>query len=344
MNWKAKMQIPRIRWLALIAVLLCAGCRMASGPRPEILKPVIHQAEALQTPGSTIRICTYNVENFSDGVDDDDEDKGIQRNPAIAAQHAADIAANVAEINPDVLILQEVEGLAALELLNTRLPQPYPLAFVTRFKNSGGRVDKLNMAVLSRLPLENVRGIGFDRVAGIVRPPRGLLSLELVMAPDRRLLVYGVHLKSNYGDMERNRARRAKALELLREDAELRMQMLAHVAWEVLLLGDMNVDPANAEFNGDPSLVPLADWVDLWAGRPIEERMTLPTRHGDPTKLFPAACFDRAYVSPALAAPPWVAQPPQSLKRGVDTNNALSQPGVNGHVSDHYPVYLDLVM
>ncbi len=48
---------------------------------------------------------------------------------------------------------------------------------------------------------------------------------------------------------------------------------------------------------GDPSLKPLSDWKDLWRGRPLAERTTLPTRYGDPKLEFPPACFDRLFAS-----------------------------------------------
>jgi hypothetical protein len=103
------------------------------------------------------------------------------------------------------------------------------------------------------------------------------------------------------------------------------------------------VDPDQEQFATDPSFSSLSGWVDLWRGRPVEERITLPTRVGDPTLLFPPATFDRFFVSASLQEPPWVAGRPYVLQQGVDTNNVLSLPGENGHVSDHYPVYLDIV-
>ena len=34
---------------------------------------------------------------------------------------------------------------------------------------------------------------------------------------------------------------------------------------------------------------------------------------------------------------------PVSIQRGTDTLNNLTQPGFNGHISDHFLVYVDLM-
>ena len=96
------------------------------------------------------------------------------------------------------------------------------------------------------------------------------------------------------------------------------------------------------------TLEPLAGaFVDLWRGRPIEERTTIPTRHpgpdGDPLMVFPPAAFDRIYASKNLGgAAPWRVGSPQAIQKGADVENNLTPPGVDGHVSDHYLAYVDL--
>ena len=85
--------------------------------------------------------------------------------------------------------------------------------------------------------------------------------------------------------------------------------------------------------------------MDLWAGRPLEERITIPARRGDPDLEFPSACFDRMIVSPALTRAPWKVGKIEVLPRGVDTENVFSRVGENEiHASDHYPVYVDIAL
>ncbi len=284
-----------------------------------------------------IRIASYNLENFRDGFEDPPE---FSENRV--AGHAKGAAAIIAKINPDVLVLQEVENKYALRLLNNTLAEPYLSGYITFFRFSWGDVDPLNIAVLSRIPLKQVRTIRFSRTNGAVRPVRGLLTFEIDAGPHHRLLVYGLHLKSNFGDAHRNQLQRQRALEILDADARNVLRNDPENEYEVVVIGDTNVDPDNAQFAKDPSFTPLSAYLDLWHGRSIEERTTCPTRVGDPALLFPPACFDRVFVTTNLMTAPWIAGPPHVLQEGTRTNDVHVLPGDEGHVSDHYPVYFDV--
>ena len=222
------------------------------------------------------------------------------------------------------------------------MAKPYPFACITRF-GSGNEARLLNIGVLSRVPIAGLRELDFSAMKGQGRPPRGALNFYLDLGDGRRLLVYGVHLKSNFGNRYKNISQRINALDLVRKDAEAIRRKNPDITWEVLVLGDMNVDPDAPEFERDPTLRPLKDWVDLWHGRPLAERITLPTRYGDPALVFPPATFDRFVVSPELREKPWVAGAPGVIQEGVDTQNVLTLPGEKNHVSDHYPVWVDVV-
>jgi endonuclease/exonuclease/phosphatase family metal-dependent hydrolase len=284
-----------------------------------------------------LRISTYNLEHFGDGKDD-----GPSNTLELARAHAQGAAAIIDQINSDFAIFQEVENPAALRLLNQSLSRPYPFGYMTEYRDKKGELDPLNIAVLSRVPLKNVREIAFDSMSKATRPPRGVLVVQVDLGHGHELLIYGVHLKSNYGDAARNQAQRIKAMEIVRADFEQMKARNPKVHWEAVVAGDMNVDPDTEQFRADPSLTPFKDWNDLWRGRPIEERATCPTRYGDPALVFPPAAFDRMLVSPEVAKTPWVASPLTALPMGTYTNQITVLPGQNGHVSDHYPVYLDI--
>ncbi|HOW97965.1 MAG TPA: endonuclease/exonuclease/phosphatase family protein [Kiritimatiellia bacterium] len=333
--------------VVLVAVALAvsrdagaAGFRRMSGEVP-IQPPRIvrYDAGATGAVGDHVRLASYNIENFTDGVDDKEP-----RIPAHAEIQAKAAAALVAEIDPDILVIEEIENETSLELLNRALPAPYPVAAVTRIKSAPDWPEKLNLAVLSRLPIRGLRELDFGYLDGIHSPPRGLLSFYIELEQGRNLLVYAVHLKSNFsGDRSVNYAQRVNALRLLREDAESFRRTYNDREWDVLMLGDTNTDPDMPEFARDPTLRPLGDWVDLWRGHPMSERETIPTRYGDPAKIFPPAAFDRFVVTPGLTEPPWVAGEPHVLQKGVNTADITALPGVDPHhASDHYPVYLDI--
>lgn len=328
--------------LALVAVPDAPGAslRRLRGEVP-IQPPRIVQYDLAGTVavGARLRIASYNIENFTDGIDDKEP-----RIPAHAEIQAKAAAAIVAEIDPDILVIEEIENEASLNLLNAALPRPYPVAAITRIKSDPDWPEKLNLAVLSRLPIRGLRELDFGYLEGACSPPRGLLSFYVELEAGQNLLVYAVHLKSNYsGDRTVNYTERVNALRLLREDADAFRRTYADRSWEVLVLGDTNTDPDMPEFARDPTLQPLGDWVDLWRGHPMSERETIPTRYGDPAKVFPPAAFDRFIVTPGLAEPPWTVGEPRALQKGVNTSDITALPGVDpNHASDHYPVYLDI--
>ncbi len=331
-----------LQW-TVVAWLLGAGGQpvVLDGAEGRILKEPAQtawlRAAELRPPAERVRIASYNIQDFTDSSGD-----GKHRTLEKTERQARHAAAILDEIGADIVVLQEIENPRALAKLNTAMAKPYPAGYITRFEPVDGP-NKLNVAVLTRLPAAEVREVDFAHTKGGGRPPRGFLRAVFDLGGDRRLAVYGVHLKSNYGTAARNLLKRSNAMRLVVEDAEALRTRNAELSWEILVAGDMNSDPTQSEFADDPTLKPLDGWVDLWEGVPLAERVTLPTRYGDPAKAFRAATFDRFYASPELTSAPWRVGRPAVLPRGCDTNNVLTLPGENNlHVSDHYPVYVDL--
>jgi len=128
------------------------------------------------------------------------------------------------------------------------------------------------------------------------------------------------------------------------QDAAVLAEASPRTRWEIIVAGDMNVDPQTETFAQDTSLAALADWYDLWQNIPLPDRTTIPTRYGDPEREYPPAAFDRIIVSPALRRAPWLTTGAHVLQQGVDTNNIDTPTGHTSlHVSDHYPVYTDII-
>ena len=342
---------PNLR--ARYALLLAAAAgllALLALPRPGLrvarLAPVLAPERGTPAPAvpGRLRIATYNLEHFTDGRGDEPE-----RTPEVFMTHARDAAAIIAEADPDLLVLQEVENARALEYLNEQFARPYPWIYISKLRHSSGVNEKLNLALFSRLSPSQVRQLSFSSLAGAGRPTRGTLCAEFTLGDDLRLLVYNIHLKSNFGEAPKNQTQRAIALHHLAADAISETLLNDPVPTAAVILGDTNVDPDTEQFAADPSLQPLAGaFVDLWLGRPIEERTTIPTRHpgetGDPLMVFPPSAFDRVFASKNLAGSgPWRITPPAAIPKGTDTACNITPPGVNGHVSDHHLVYVDLV-
>jgi len=106
-----------------------------------------------------------------------------------------------------------------------------------------------------------------------------------------KLLIYGVHLKSNFGEAEVNIARRQAGLEWMRKDVEERVKNEPEIQWEIMVAGDMNVDPEGEGFEQDTSLEPVVDWIDLWIGTPLPERTT----------ATPTGCIPRRLLTDLLS-------------------------------------------
>lgn len=331
--------------LVVVALLLWVLTQPRPGLRIARLKPILAPEAGTSAPAipDRIRIATYNLEHFTDGRND-----GPERTPEVFMAHAQGAAAIIAEANPDILLLQEIENERVLEYLNDQLDPPYSYIYVSKLSQSSGAREKLNLALLARLRPRNVRQLGFHALAGAGRPARGALAAEFDLGAGSRLLAYNIHLKSNFGEAPRNQAQRAIALHQIAADAVAERLQNDPIPTSILILGDTNVDPDNEAFAADPSLEPLAgSYVDLWRGRPIEERTTIPTRQpgpeGDPLLVFPPAAFDRIFASKNMAAGgPWRVGQPETIQKGTDTSNNLTQPGINGHVSDHHIVYVDI--
>jgi len=323
----------------LLPLLLASGCARAPELEDLTQEPVwpIRAEDLAHELGDTLRLCTYNIQDFTDG-----DGESYMRTSNVVQRHIASAADIVNAIKPDVLVIQEIENAVMLTRLNEMVAPPYPFGCITDFGEERGWV-KRNIAALSRFPVR--RALEIDFSLGDEQPaiPRGILALEIALDERHVLLVYAVHLKSNFGDPASNMAKRAGALEYIRDHVEQLTSTETNVVWEVAVIGDMNVDPDLERFAADTSLKAFEDWDDLWRGRPLEERVTIPTRAGDPALAFPAAAFDRIIVSPALAREPWVAGEAVSYQHGVDLENVFTRAGQSErHVSDHYPVYVDL--
>ncbi|MDR0993261.1 MAG: endonuclease/exonuclease/phosphatase family protein [Verrucomicrobiota bacterium] len=336
-------QVYALVLVTLVALLWLLARPQQLGVQLQTLRPVRSSAveEPQQPVLERLRIATYNIEQFTDGQRD-----GPERTPEVLLAQARGAADIIAEANPDILLLQEIENARALEILNAQLDEPYPYAYISTLRHSNGEKDKLNLGLLSRLRPQMVRELSFQKLNGYGHPTRGALLGKFDLGDDFHLLTYNIHLKSNFGTASRNQAQRAIALHYLAANAVSETLASHPRTTGVLILGDTNVDPDSPQFAEDPSLLPLAGaYVDLWKGRAMEERTTIPTRRaGDPGLVFDPSAFDRVFASHNLSdGQVWRVGDAQTIQRGTALDDNTLQPGHEGHVSDHYLTYVDLV-
>lgn len=284
-----------------------------------------------------IRVAFYNLEHFTDGIGD-----GPDRTSEKVTAQAAGAAGLLDEIDADIVLIAEIENTKSLSELNRHLKRPYAFGWTSDFGDGQKSGDKLNHALLARAAPVDVVEIDYSTLQGAGRPPRGSLRARFDLGDGHQLVVYSAHLKSNFGYRPRNMYQRRHGLQWLANDARA-LQKGSSDRFELLVLGDMNVDPDSPEFAGDWSLSPFRGWRDLWRGRPLPERATVPTRFGDPALEFPPACFDRIYAGGDATNAPWTVSAPGVLQRGVNTRTIKALPGEDGHISDHHPVWVDVL-
>lgn len=223
---------------APLAALLLAACGPAA-PRPEVRGAAV------------VRLATWNVHDLFDEVDQRAPPGALDEVPAPAEVEARldRVAAVLARLDADAVLLQEVETAPLLARLAARCG--YPWARLLEGNDPRG----IDVALLSRLPV-----VAYQGHAGEVGPdgrplwPRD--AVEVVLEVDgRRLALVGTHLSSHLSDPAgARRALQASRLRALADAAPGRWGAAA-----VLAGGDLN-DEVSA-----PALAPLlADgaWID----------------------------------------------------------------------------------
>ncbi len=308
-------------------------------PLLEPAVPVYENPAPAATSADRIRVAFYNIEMFTDGIRD-----GRTRTPENVLAQAQGAAGIVEEINPDILIVAEIENASVLSMLNAALTEPYPVGHIVQFGTGGRRAEKMNIAMLSRFTPESVHEIDFGPLTGPGRPTRGVFRAIFDLGDQHFLLVYASHLKSNWGKADRNYSQRYHGMKLMLDDKRALVAAHPGRTWEVMYLGDVNTDPAIESFADDPTLGVIGHWHDMWAEHPdVATIITVPTRYGDPYREFPPALFDRILVHPGLREAPWSVTMPGVLAKGTETNDVNTLPGQGGHISDHYPIFIDAV-
>jgi len=304
----------------------------------EQIEPAFANATGGTIDQQKVRVGFYNIEMFTDGIKDEKH-----RTEAKAAIQAKSAAAIIEELQVDILLISEIENTRILNILNNSLSAPFPYGYVSDFGTKSGRIEKMNIGMLSRYMPISVDEIDFGPLQGPGRPTRGHFRAQFDLGDNHVLVVYSTHLKSNYGDRNKNYSQRANAMKIMKEDAEKLMAQNPDKTWEVMILGDFNTDPLEHEFRDDPTIKILSGWTDVWSSHPdVKNIHTVPTRYGDPRRQFPPALFDRIIANPELTNAPWIIGKPEVLSKGTDTKNVKMIPGEGDHVSDHYPIFIDL--
>ena len=193
----------------------------------------------------------------------------------------------LAELSPDIICLQEIQSADAVNKLLPALPG-FSLQVLSNFNGTQ------QIAILSKLAASTAFAQEFEPSANT--PPRGFVYAEY-RSGNRHLLVYSVHLKSNYGGIEANIAKREEsARQLVAHTEHMKTALAAQGAKEIIIViaGDFNTDPGDKRFAPENTSKILIEsglgWT--WDTVPFENRITWAA-----DGRYPDACFDHVFSS-----------------------------------------------
>jgi len=261
------------------------------------------------------------------------------------------IARRIAALDADVLAVQEVEDQDALDAFDRDELAPLGSAYPYRVVVEGNDPRRIDVGVLSRLPLGRVSSWRFrPDPADPARPvfSRDLLQVEL-LTPGRPVHLLVNHLKSNYipdefrlSIAERQAARQAITARRRRQSeaiaAILRQQRLTR---RIVVVGDMNDNPTSE------CMAPLSE-TELTEHVTTAATLPGPTRTG---KLVADKFADRSptawthrFKTPAVTEyglydQIWTSS---DLNPTVAASWIMRRTQITGDGSDHDPAAIDL--
>jgi len=240
---------------ALVAAVI-AGSALGESPEP-----------------AKFRITTWNLEWFPNGS----AREATQEKQAQRIKAAADV---LKELNPDILLLQEVRDYDACNRLAEAIqPGAYTVAICSAFK--GGKQEE---AILAKIPAQAAWSESWKSMEGI-DPPRGF-AFAWFKIGNANIGVYSVHLKSNlvtHGDPVAETAKNIRKREIAID------QLLTHVRDFIgakmpainrfIIGGDFNTNHDQAMFATEKTLDSLGsgDLRSVFEKLPLDQLIT--SRH-----------------------------------------------------------------
>lgn len=259
------------------------------------------------------RLCTWNLHNFFDSVDDHYGDQVPK--PEQVEKKLTDLSAALEKIGADVVAVQEVEKRALLERLAQRAGYRYAILVP-----GNDRVRGINVGLLSKKRVQGYASHRDDRLPYVEGAPLDSKfsrdCLEVHLRTPEPLIVLVNHFKSKVGKGKSSDSkRRAQAMRVCRLVSDLEV---AYPGQGLAVLGDMN------------------DSLESWPLQPLshsglydpfvhlspESRYTLKHR-GQPVAL------DQILINRVLS------------RRWLRSSSQVGREKLFKRCSDHYPMWLD---
>jgi endonuclease/exonuclease/phosphatase family metal-dependent hydrolase len=223
---------------------------------------------------------------------------------------------DLTKLASDLIVLEEVRDSDHAAMAVKSL-DGFKVDVCSNFPPREGQKEAQQVAITSRLEPFGAWAELWKPDAAIM-PPRGFAFAAYELAPRQILLVYGLHLKSNRGEIHEDiRIREASMRQLLLHMKAMNTAYgkLGSLTW--LVGGDFNTAPGEPRFASEKTIPNLmADgFLWSWQGIPFASRITVPA-----DMRFPAASFDHIFFRGATLTRAWVANtsPQSSDHRAVN--------------------------
>jgi endonuclease/exonuclease/phosphatase family metal-dependent hydrolase len=240
----------------------------------------------------TIRVTTWNLQWFPSGSSN-------RAAPEVEQRHIDSAANQLRQLNPDVVLLQEVRDWSTCERLAKAInPSDYHVLVCSAFReNFGGALGQQQVAILAKHWAQAAWSERWAR-RGKLDAPRGF-AFAAIRYGDQEVGFYSLHLKSNLVrtnrdlESELNIAKRELATEQLVSHINAIERYLLASVQRFVVGGDLNTDRDQAMFVSERTLATMAaaGFTDTFFSLPLTERVTHPG-----TGRYPDATFDYIFV------------------------------------------------
>jgi len=262
-------------WIPLGVVLAVLSCQPATTPdTPTNLPDFAQQATALPIDYAypdhdTLTVLSWNVEHFVDAWDNPYINHPREDSSLRMEGREEELLVALRQAKADVVVLQEFES----KSFAMRLAEKVPELGYRWFAGNESPNWYMNVVVMSRLPLGNIRGYGnvttplinWEDEEGNPETQNHLntrmITVEILARPGKTVYLTGVHLKAGRGP--RNEAMRLGQVEYLKSQMA-RIQESDPDGLQ-LLVGDFNCTPSSMEFKALLEPDNSYTLIDPWA-------------------------------------------------------------------------------
>ena len=304
--------------------------------------------EAQPRIDNTIRVCTYNVLNLFDHTNDptlegEFDDMGDNPGPTSIAR-CKELAKAIREVDADILALQEVESLEALNWFNENFLNGMGYEYVASL--DAGYYRGVEQSVLSRIPichttnwpnesLSDVKRVGpnwtdVPRGTDEIKYQRSPLCVTLQTEEGYTLTLFVLHHKAGRST---NWHREYEAIRTMEKVNEM---MFKNPNANIMVLGDFNAAP----WDKSVKVYLEGGLIDTMAHRSTN------VQYDEDAPLYKTHTSDRVIdfilLNPA-AYREFVPKSAFILGTSAEEYDWRNDPIPPGYASDHYPLAIDII-